>query len=67
MKRLPQKCFFGKPQHGHPNRSKPKTTYIDTIKADTGLDNTREIRHAMLDQVMWKDFIRTAWDDSWPK
>ena len=26
------------PQHGHPNRSKPRTTYIDTIKADrTGL------------------------------
>ena len=67
MKRLHQKCFFGKPQHGHPNRSKPRTTYIDTIKADTGLDNTKEIRHAMLEQVVWKDFNWTARDDSRPK
>ena len=67
MKRLPQKCFFGKPQYGPPNRSKPRTTYIDTIKADTGLDNTKEIRDAMLDQVVWKDFFRRTWDDSWPK
>ena len=67
MKRLPQKCFFGKPQYGSPNRSKPRTTYIDTIKADTGLDYTKEIRDAMLDQVVWKDFFRRAWDDSWPK
>lgn len=50
-----------------PNRSKPRTTYIDTIKADTGLDYTKEIRDAMLDQVVWKDFFRRAWDDSWPK
>ena len=69
MKRLPQKCFFVKPQYGPPNRSKPRsrTTYIDTIKADTGLDNTKEIRDAMLDQVVWKDFFRRTWDDSWPK
>ena len=51
------------PQHGHPNRGRPRTTYIDTIKADTGLDNTKEIRDAMLNQVVLKDFIRTAWDN----
>ena len=50
-----------------PLRPPPRTTYIDTIKADTGLDNTKEIRDAMLDQVVWKDFFRRAWDDSWPK
>ena len=27
------------PQRGHPNRGRPRTTYIDTITADTGLDN----------------------------
>ena len=41
-------------------------TYIDTIRADTGLHNTKEIRDAMLDQVVWKDFIRMARDDSGP-
>ena len=33
-------------------------------RPDTILDNTKEIRDAMLDQVVWKDFIRTARDDS---
>ena len=48
--------LFWEPQHGHPNRGRPRTTYIDTIKADSGLDDTKEIRDAMLDQVVWKDF-----------
>lgn len=39
----------------------------DTIKAVTGLDNTKEIRDAMLDQVVWKDLVRTARDDSQPR
>ena len=51
-------------QHGQPNRGRPKITNIDTIKADNGLDNTKEIRDALLDQVVWKDFVRTARDDS---
>ena len=36
------------------------------MKADTGLHNTKEIRDAMLDQVVWNEFIRMARDDSWP-
>ena len=32
------------PQKSHPNRGRPRTTYIDTIKADTGLYNTKEMR-----------------------
>ena len=63
------KVLLWEPQHGHPNRGRLRTTYIDTIKADSGLDNTKKIRHAMLDhaQVVWKYFIRTAWDDSRPR
>ena len=61
------KVLLWEPQHGHPNRGRPRTTYIDTIKADTSLDNTKEIRDAMLNQVVLKDFIRTAWDNTWPK
>ena len=55
------------PQHGHPNRGRPRTTYIDTMRADSGLDNTKETRDAMLDQVVWKDFVRMALDDSRPE
>jgi len=57
------KVLLWEPQQGHPNRGRSRTTYIDTIKADTGLDNTKEIRDAMPDQVVWKDFIRMARDD----
>ena len=56
------------PQHGHPKRGRPRTTYIENIEADcTGLDNTKEIRDTMLDQVMWKYFVCMAQDESWPK
>ena len=55
------------PQHGHPKRGRPRTTYIENIKADTGLDNTKEIRDAMLHQVMWKYFVSMAQDESRPK
>ena len=61
------KVLVWEPQHGHPNRGRPRTTYIDIIKADTGLDNTKDIRDAMLNQVVWKDFIRTARANSRPK
>ena len=56
------------PQHGHPKRGRPRTTHIENIKADcTGLDNTKEIRDTMLDQVMWKYFVSMAQDESRPK
>ena len=61
------KVLLWEPQHGHPNRGTPRTTYMDTIKADTRPDNTKQIRGAMFDQVVWKDFIRIARDDSLPK
>ena len=60
MKKLLQKLQFWEPQHGHPNRDRPRTTQIDTIKADTGLDNTKEIRATVRDQAGWKDFVRMA-------
>ena len=43
------------------------TLTLSRLMQFTGLDNTKEIRDAMLDQVVWKDFIRTGWDDFRPK
>ena len=57
------KVLLWEPQHGHPNRGRPRTTYIETIKADAGLDNTKEIRDAILNQVVWKHSIRRARDN----
>ena len=37
------------------------------MRADSGLDNTKETRDAMLDQVVWKDFVRMVQDDSRPE
>ena len=40
------RVLLWKPCHGFPNRGRPKFKYIDTIKADTGLDNTKEIKYS---------------------
>ena len=32
---IASKALLWEPQHGHPNRGRRRTTYIDTIKADT--------------------------------
>ena len=37
------KVLLWEPQHIHPNRGRPRTTYIDIIKADPGLENTKEM------------------------
>lgn len=59
--------FWGESQHGHPDRDRAITSYIDTIKDDIGLVITTEIRDTMLDQAVWEDFVRMAGDDSRPK
>ena len=41
-----------------------QATIMDTTKADTGLDNTKEPRDAMLDQAVWKDFVGMTRGDS---
>ena len=59
--------FFGEAQHGHPDRGRAITSYIDTIEDDIGLEKTTEIRDTMLDQAVWEDFVRMAGGDSRPK
>ena len=58
MKRLLQKCCFG-------NRNKLTQTEVDQEdktrhQGNTGLDNTKQIRDELLDQVVWRDVIRTV-------
>ena len=38
-------------------RGRPKTTYIDTLKRDTGAFETCEIAVMMADKRLWKDLV----------
>ena len=44
--REPQKCCLRAPKWS-PNQGRPRTTHIDTTKADTRLDNTEETTNLM--------------------
>ena len=48
------------PTHGRKTRGRPHTTYIDTLKRDTGLNNTTEIRSLMEDRDQWRAAIRNS-------
>ena len=48
------------PIHGRRGRGRPHSTYIDTLKRDTGLSDVSEIRSLMGDRDMWKAAIRNS-------
>ena len=52
-----QKLVLWEPTHGHCGRGRPKTTYIDTRKRDTGAFETSEIAALMPDKRPWKDLV----------
>ena len=61
------KLILWEPRQGHTKRGRRARTYIDNIKADTGLDSSQEIQTAMMDREIWKDFISLARGKTWPK
>ena len=48
------------PTHGRRNRGKSRTTYIDTLKRDTGLSDAAEIRTLMEDRKEWRSAIHKS-------
>ena len=52
-----QKLVLWEPTHGHRGRGRPKTTYTDTLKRDTGAFETCEIAALMADKGLWKDLV----------
>ena len=52
--------LFWEPQHGESGRGRPHFTYIDCLKADTGLKDKEEIGNLMLDRSLWRDVIRSV-------
>ena len=47
------------PSHGYRGRGRPPLTFVDTLRKDTGLVNTEEIRRLMADRKLWRDKIET--------
>ena len=52
-----QKLVLWEPTHGHRGRGRPNTTYIDTLKRDTGAFEASEIAVLMADKRLWKDLV----------
>ena len=52
--------FLWEPQDGIRNRGQQKTTFIDRLLLDSGLDNTRELGTLMEDRKQWKKVVACA-------
>lgn len=48
------------PTHGRRNRGRGRTTLIDTLKRDTGLNRVAEVRTLMEDPDEWRAAIRAS-------
>ena len=61
-----QKLVLWEPTHGHRGRGRPNTTYIDTLKRDTGAFEASEIAVLMADKRLWKDLVvARLWATKW--
>jgi len=47
------------PIHGDRGRGRPAITFVDTLRGDTGLKGTDEIRGLMADRKLWRNTIKT--------
>ncbi|KAL5257936.1 hypothetical protein ACHWQZ_G012773 [Mnemiopsis leidyi] len=45
------------PKHGARTRGRPALTYVDNLRKDTGLSDTREIAGLMADRLLWRRHI----------
>jgi len=48
------------PKHGRRSRGRPATTFIDTLRRDTGLNNTEEIQTLMKNRNLWRAVVRDS-------
>ena len=48
------------PTHGKKSRGRPHATYIDTLRRDTGLQSTVEMKTLMMDRDEWRAAIRNS-------
>ena len=53
------RLLFWEPTHGVRSRGRPATTYVDSLRADTGLNDTGEMGGLMADRVLLRQRINT--------
>ena len=49
-----QPFVLWEPNHGRKSRGRPRTTYIDTLKSDTGANDGAELATMMADRKLWR-------------
>jgi exonuclease III len=54
-----QQLVLWEPKHGHRNRGRPKTTFVDTLRRDTGTTVASEIGTMMADRECWRGHVRS--------
>ena len=55
-------CFVGEPLHGYASKGRPKTTFVDVLRSDVGLRETRDIAAMMGDADRWCCLVcNTVW------
>ncbi|KAL5247556.1 hypothetical protein ACHWQZ_G019436 [Mnemiopsis leidyi] len=61
LKRHPEltasSLLLWEPKHGARTRGRPALTYVDNLRKDTGLSDTREIAGLMADRLLWRRHI----------
>jgi len=54
-----QKLILWEPTHGSRSRGRPRSTYVDTLKRDTGATNTHELATLMEDRDVWRSMVQS--------
>ena len=54
-----QRLLLREPQHGHRGRGRPRTSFIDTLKRDTGAADVGELTSLMSDRDVWSHHVRS--------
>ena len=60
-----QPLVLWQPNHGHRGRGRPKATYVDTLKRDTGTSDSGELAALMRDRIVWREHIGRQLATEW--
>ena len=48
------------PTHGHKSRRRPRSTFVDRLRLDTGFKETKEIALTMAERDRWRVLVRDS-------
>ena len=54
-----QKVLLWEPTHGHRGRGRPRTSFVDTLKRDTGAKSVSELASMMKDRRVWRNHVHS--------